>query len=408
MGEPTTSIKVYLVHGTWAKRARWTREDSPLRKALKKGLKGNVTFMTIPWSGRNSAEQRDKAVVELPSLLAGSAEDGDARFIIAHSHGGNIALDWLRSQNYVETHEPRQRQREARKLRMNGVITMNTPFLAVLPRDPLTFFIHLCALTIALNYLVPRLFVETMFATMIVGLIILVTSLGLGAFLFNRATDKEPAFGRSGDSRTRLLAICTPDDEAFGWLDALNGILNIPALLLHKIALPTMLVVIAVAHYFLQWNFFVPDWNLHSLLTGENDMKAMFFTPAPHIPDDIRQGFTTWFYREASTGPFLVMMSLSVLGYFFTFWAFLALGSLLLTYVVRAVAFGDGFGPTSLLKAMLVRLNVSMTPLLHRDTQILLMAGTFGAWLRHSNIYENPDVLARMVDWMNERLGSKR
>src|SRR5262245_46872848 len=128
MEKKPLSIKVYLVHGTWARQARWMREGSPLRQALQDGLEstGTVTFATMPWTGRNNLMARARGSIELKGLLERTINDSDANFIIAHSHGGNIAADWA----YIDTFEEGS---EGEK-RVDGVVTLNTPFFTLLPR----------------------------------------------------------------------------------------------------------------------------------------------------------------------------------------------------------------------------------------------------------------------------------
>jgi hypothetical protein len=84
---------IVLVHGTFAPQAPWTQDGSNLRRALADAL-GNVTFHSFDWSGRNSYGDRREAGRRLAAVLDDIARGAPQaiRAVIAHSHGGNIAL----------------------------------------------------------------------------------------------------------------------------------------------------------------------------------------------------------------------------------------------------------------------------------------------------------------------------
>jgi pimeloyl-ACP methyl ester carboxylesterase len=89
-----TDIVLTLIHGTWAPHAPWTLPDSPLRKALAGQLGDRIAFETLEWSGANTHRARREAAQKLRAQLADSiAANPLARhFLVAHSHGGNVAL----------------------------------------------------------------------------------------------------------------------------------------------------------------------------------------------------------------------------------------------------------------------------------------------------------------------------
>jgi hypothetical protein len=101
---------------------------SPFIEALIRGLSTSVKVKAIrsfPWSGGNSIEDRQSAALGLASLLDESAasEPTIPHFVIAHSHGGNIALA--------------ARQMMSRAAAANvQIITMATPFLSVRQPKP--------------------------------------------------------------------------------------------------------------------------------------------------------------------------------------------------------------------------------------------------------------------------------
>jgi len=132
-----------LVHGTWADTKGWVAPGSFLRRELERRLatdgtpKGapyvqspnvregvNVVFREFAWAGTNTHAARTEAGARLADfILAGYAQHPAARhIIIAHSHGGNVALYAMR--------DPAAREA------VDGIVTLATPFIHVKPRDP--------------------------------------------------------------------------------------------------------------------------------------------------------------------------------------------------------------------------------------------------------------------------------
>jgi hypothetical protein len=113
-GKPPVFV---LVHGTFARGAAWTQEGSTLRKALHARYGEVACFREFLWSGENSHKERVQAGDELRIFLQnlGSEVADRPLFIVAHSHGGNVALYALRDVQIAE--------------RVSGIVTMGTPFL---------------------------------------------------------------------------------------------------------------------------------------------------------------------------------------------------------------------------------------------------------------------------------------
>jgi hypothetical protein len=128
---------IILVHGTWGRGAFpkrrevflyprntrwWFEEGSQFRTGLDEALKSaSLDWPIRPflWSGANSVNARACAARELSDQLAQDLQgDPDAKaVIIAHSHGGNVALRALQHLNSM-----------AGKIK---VVTLATPFLRV-------------------------------------------------------------------------------------------------------------------------------------------------------------------------------------------------------------------------------------------------------------------------------------
>jgi hypothetical protein len=86
-------------------------------------VSGPVRFERFVWSGHNSVIARQRAVHRLiQQLRRAFLEWPDAQhYIIAHSHGGNIALQSMSD--------------DAVSHRLSGVICLSTPFLTITPRQ---------------------------------------------------------------------------------------------------------------------------------------------------------------------------------------------------------------------------------------------------------------------------------
>lgn len=113
---------ITLVHGTWATRAAWLKEDSVFCDHIRQTLGSNARFLAFAWSGANTQLARLKAADELSvHLTRMMAEHPDAsHFVVGHSHGGSVALYAL--------------LRDKLSNRVDGVICLSTPFISVRER----------------------------------------------------------------------------------------------------------------------------------------------------------------------------------------------------------------------------------------------------------------------------------
>ena len=136
---PTAKRVVTLVHGTFARDAAWVRESSKLVAALRQSDLGPLSVRTFKWSGRNSHHARlDAGRALARHIVAIGNEYPDAsQHIIAHSHGGNIALYAMRD----------DRARAATR----DIVLLATPLVVALPRDiapSIKLFSYLIPLTL--------------------------------------------------------------------------------------------------------------------------------------------------------------------------------------------------------------------------------------------------------------------
>jgi len=125
-----------MIHGTFARNALWTSDGSKLCKALREKLCGEIVIRRFPWSGANRNSDRIEAGKKLADTLNENLDSypDAAHFVIAHSHGGNLALYAL--------HDSRLQER------LSGIICMNTPFISASRRDAEQLFFGLGVLFI--------------------------------------------------------------------------------------------------------------------------------------------------------------------------------------------------------------------------------------------------------------------
>ena len=120
---------IVLIHGTFARGAPWTRSDSWFARSLATALaRRSVTstdLTSIDWSGGNSHSARLEGSRRLVYHLGTiGLQPQDTCFLVGHSHGGNIAL-------HAIVHHDQVRDR------VNGVVTLATPFLFFRDEAPL-------------------------------------------------------------------------------------------------------------------------------------------------------------------------------------------------------------------------------------------------------------------------------
>jgi hypothetical protein len=118
------ALLVTLVHGTFAPNAPWTAAGSSLFEATRRALGDAAQIDAFVWSGANSHAVRRQAGQSLAAFLArrAAAAPGRRHLLIAHSHGGNVALYALKLQPALAP-------------TVAGIVTMATPFITVRRRQ---------------------------------------------------------------------------------------------------------------------------------------------------------------------------------------------------------------------------------------------------------------------------------
>lgn len=109
---------ITTVNGTFSPNAPWTAPDSHLCKAVRSSLGENVTLVKpCNWAGQNSFSGRMEATIKLQAHLTGLYKQypNAEHYVIAHSHGGNVALYAMNDQNVASM--------------VSGVVCLATPFI---------------------------------------------------------------------------------------------------------------------------------------------------------------------------------------------------------------------------------------------------------------------------------------
>ena len=84
-----------LIHGTFGSQGAWYQKDGEFYESLKKGAynKGKLKkICAYTWSGRLKPAERFNAALDFLDFLTNNTVPTDTINIIAHSHGGNVAI----------------------------------------------------------------------------------------------------------------------------------------------------------------------------------------------------------------------------------------------------------------------------------------------------------------------------
>lgn len=211
---------MFFIHGTWAPGAAWTQPSAQLSTAISARLKGlGVAPIShrIEWSGENTVTARLSAIAELHGRLKQVFERNPNRyvFLIAHSHGGNIAIKAI---------EPFSQNPGL------GLVTLATPFLIAQGRSfPWLFrigvplagylgFLVVC-LTMAFSGIVPK---WTLLLVAVTAALLAIRSLKQRLSGEDIATvrllESMPDLTRVGTLASKSIVISRSGDEADGIL----------------------------------------------------------------------------------------------------------------------------------------------------------------------------------------------
>ena len=111
-----------LVHGTFAKAARWSVLQDRLTETVRAA--GDApSFEPLTWTGRNRAAARQAAALEISTSVKNiqRASANEKIFIIGHSHGGSAIAYFLKEHPEAAN-------------TLAGCAFLSTPFVAMRPR----------------------------------------------------------------------------------------------------------------------------------------------------------------------------------------------------------------------------------------------------------------------------------
>ena len=417
MSDPAAPALVcVVVHGTFAPDAEWTHENSALRQAIAAQADGHVTFEVCKWSGLNTHAARIKGGLELANVVAEvRRRPNRSRIVaIAHSHGGNVVA-------YGGRDVPPEAQADA-------MVTLGTPFLDLRPRhlEPYFRILDICLHGLVLAALVVPLLVISHFLWariplppmpaalasrlaaiptssalkwLIAAPLYAVVGLGFGLTaasasalvfvgrpMFQFAVDDlmPKMLARQRDvmarielppfAARRVLAVSVRFDEA-GWLlRSVDAIAQLPFMVLGFVGLPAALAVL----------IFVVVYGFVDSAVG-----WYFILRAP-------DAFGAFVARAAS----------------YAFVALLGSTGLFLLFQIVVVGLPQvrkiGFFGESIADYALVRIATAIVPpgtgaaWVARYTHVRARTETArqAGWLRHSAIYNDPDIIADVAAWV--------
>ena len=247
---PAPNMVVTLVHGTWGRRSSWRSATSPLGAALSRSFP-NALITPFNWGGANTITSRARAGHALSEHLHRliTRHPRAAHWMIAHSHGGTIAMYAL-NEEFLRTRV--------------GLICLSTPFIHVRPRAiPRVAKFALAGAAMMLPLVMRELVEDYLWVSMpspVVGLSVLV-ALAIGVGIIK--TFPRMALRISGDltivgaKPAHCLLIRAAGDEASAALGSLQLINWLTTTLWVK---PTELIQ-AAYDTFLEWSASLERWS---------------------------------------------------------------------------------------------------------------------------------------------------
>ena len=234
-------LVVTLVHGTWARGifrldpvADWARDDAALATRLREAFGPQTVIRRFAWSGGNRHDARRVAAEALAADLSTAIGlQSDARHVvIAHSHGGNVALMALACEPVLAD-------------RLAGLCCLATPFIVARRRDlgvtsvrPLASAVVLLSIALTIGFQqvwLPQLTGWARISGLLIGLLPLV--LGLISLVMSRVTAdrllEELNVAPSGC--LPLLILRSPGDEASGAIAWFQFLSQLSVGLLHAL-----------------------------------------------------------------------------------------------------------------------------------------------------------------------------
>jgi hypothetical protein len=406
--ERRASFVIFLVHGTFAPFARWTKSDSPLCRHLQDRLRDAV-FIRHEWSGSFTQRARRRASDELREKLKESykSHPGAHHYVIGHSHGGNIALYAIDDE---DQHAP-----------LKGIVCINTPFIVAIRRNTQNFvlpFIYMLAAwlgtaTVTVAFLIgaavfsdltgltsaysfdlsPQSGLSVFRSALVLAFFVLLSA---GIFyllskriklddLFQRRREKAVAdIALPVLKRTRMFALWNASDEVYGIFSLLEALASIPFMLMHTAALLTCFLLF----FALTWFGIDPD----------PDLPVQPFIDAWNPPEGAVRSVVTFVagIQSAAYSGFSATAGL--------LWGMIFL-ALFFNVCLRLVPIGLSWRQA--FDSLFVRLSLALTPLTVSHTEFRDVALPY-RWLSHSSAHSDPATLGLIADWIASTSRSMR
>lgn len=378
MGERRTMVT--LVHGTWARNAPWTLEGSRMWRALEEQ---GYEVDRADWGGGNRFSSRRDAAATLRAQLQG--QQGFDRFVVAHSHGGNIALRALNGDDGVAA----------------GVVCLNTPFLTVLRRNQKTFdniLMHTLVPTslIALGLGLRDGFRWSLLLIYLAAIVAAVAGSALLVLLRGLLEKRTARYRIEPLEQTPLLCVNSPDDEAFGSLAFVTATQSLVFLAISRpvmnnraFAAPIGFLVLFefLPHLYVPWELWAAEPLYTRALVSSLELTASG-SPGPWTTLGVAAKFFAIYLLSACN--YVMIYVLAAL--------------LLLIVCALVISLTQGyFAPLS---ALFHRFMVTLTPLQSRHVTFLEHLGD-GVSAQHSALYDDPATIATIVEWI-ERTRAQR
>lgn len=368
-----------LVYGTWGSKSKWTKQGSTFRTLLTAASGSRCSFRRCTWTGANRQADRVLAVEKLRRRLTNQFKTSKnvRHFVVAHSHGGNIALTTALAPEIGS--------------RLSGVVCLNTPFLVTVERTLLYLMVTLVFLALlpfpisilrnaaTMPHVPPVGEWQLTVFWLKMNWPVLTASL-IPFFLLVALTPRrswpvlrknEPRAVPTDSLRCPVLCLRTAGDEAFGGLGLLEGLVELPHALLH----PVSIILVFVAT---------------TLMVGLNWLSPMVISN----PTDRRGGWLDLWSGALSTGLLYTDLVIAVA----------LVGSVVVGSAVRSFSLGLGARHVLQRADLASRSTVSLVPLNARDvTFVEIREGENWGWLSHSAIYDDKAVVQEIWRWCEER-----
>jgi hypothetical protein len=388
-------IKLILVHGTWSPDAPWIQQGSALREAIKQHCSDCEEPDLCIWSGGNTVTDRQKASDKLSKQIESSSDQ--KHILIAHSHGGNVALQALNGEI----------NKKPTKDSVVGVICLNTPFLVLLRKDTqhlMEFvFISLIGCVVSLFWVIVLighdLHYWPIWAISLAALLNLekrlnvfkkIQSWGNKRWLFYKDKFNTPQLGT-----IPFLCVNSGADEAFALLSIIDGVSNIPSILVTRYFIGP--VIIEALAYLLVLHKIA----IHTSLFGLRLFKLIenspfgFVTSIFKLPDLNSMGF------EVSPKWPIVSAVFEIMGLSGIYSVVIVFSITILAVALGAlsrVAVGTWREP---LLPLFARQFVTLTPVTCEKVEFCQFDTSDDDAPVHSSLYNDPAVIAHIVGWIN-------